>query len=98
MTDEQRTPRWESASMTTWDLEYDFVCIGAGIGGITASLAAHDAGLKPILLEKSELIGGVAAYSSGQFWVAGNYLEEEAGIEDSWERGYTYLESFSRDM
>lgn len=84
--------------MTKEDLDYDLVCVGGGIGGLTASLVAHDAGLRPILLEKSAQIGGVAAYSSGQFWVPGNHLQREAGIEDSWEQGHTYLQSFSRDM
>lgn len=84
--------------MARWDLEYDLVCVGAGIGGITASLAAHDAGLKPILIEKSAQIGGVAAYSSGQFWVPGNYLQKLSGIHDSWEEGFAYLQTFSRDM
>jgi 3-oxosteroid 1-dehydrogenase len=70
---------------------YDFVCLGAGIGGLTGALRAHDLGLSVIVLEKSDQVGGTAAYSSGQQWVAGSYVEEEAGIEDSWEEGFRFL-------
>jgi 3-oxosteroid 1-dehydrogenase len=72
--------------------EVDFICLGAGIGGMAAAIKAHDLGLSTIVLEKSDQLGGVAAYSSGQLWCAGNHLAVAAGIEDSWEEGYTYLQ------
>src|SRR4051794_11011571 len=71
--------------------EYDFVALGAGIGGITAALVAHEAGLSPVVLEKSDQVGGVAAYSGGQVWVPGNHLAERDGIRDTWQEGHEYL-------
>ena len=78
--------------MTRWDLEYDFISLGAGIGGTTAAITAHEAGLSPIILEKSDQIGGVAAYSGGQLWVPGNHLAAREGITDSWQSGAEYIE------
>lgn len=74
---------------------YDFVILGAGLGGMAAAIRAHDLGLSPIVLEKSDQIGGVAAYSSGYQWCAATYLAEQAGIADSWEEGYAYLQAFA---
>jgi 3-oxosteroid 1-dehydrogenase len=75
--------------------DYDFVILGAGLGGMAAAIRAHDLGLSPIILEKSDQLGGVAAYSSGYQWCAGNHLAARAGISDSWEEGYTYLTAFA---
>lgn len=70
---------------------YDFVSLGAGIGGITGALRADSLGLSTLILEKSDQVGGTAAYSSGQQWVAGSYLQREAGLEDTWQEGFEFL-------
>lgn len=75
-----------------WDEEVDFIAIGSGIGGLAAAIAAHDLGLKAVVLERSAQVGGVTALSQGQVWVAGNHLAAEAGIEDSPESGVRYLQ------
>ena len=72
--------------------EVDFICLGAGLGGMAAAIRAHDLGLSTIVLEKSDQLGGVAAYSSGQLWAAGNHLAAGNGEpDDSWEEGFSYL-------
>lgn len=72
-------------------MEFDFISMGGGLGGLAGAIAAHDAGLSAAIVEKSEKLGGVAALSAGQFWVAGNHLEAAEGIADSWEDGLAYL-------
>jgi 3-oxosteroid 1-dehydrogenase len=74
---------------------YDLVVLGAGLGGLAAAVRAHDLGLTTIVLEKSDQLGGVAAYSSGYQWCPGNHLAREAGIDDSWQDGYTYMRAFA---
>ena len=71
--------------------EYDFVAIGAGTGGLVGAMTAADLGLRTLIVEKTELLGGVTAYSQGQMWVPGSYPEREAGIADSAEDGLGYL-------
>ena len=64
-----------------WDIEVDLVSIGSGIGGLSAAITAHDNGLKAIVLEKSEQVGGVTALSQGQVWIPGNHHATEIGVE-----------------
>jgi len=50
---------------------YDAICIGGGLGGLAAALRLHEMGAKALVLERSSMIGGVAAYSGGWCWVGG---------------------------
>lgn len=79
--------------MTTWDESYDLVVVGSGGGGLVAALAAADAGLKPVVLEKQQVVGGSTAMSGGVIWMPGNPLMAEDGVPDSLEQGMTYLRS-----
>ncbi|HTJ42371.1 MAG TPA: FAD-binding protein [Kofleriaceae bacterium] len=56
-----------------FDLEVDVVCVGSGLGAITAAIAAHDEGAKVIVLEKAAKLGGVCAYSGGEVFVCNNH-------------------------
>jgi 3-oxosteroid 1-dehydrogenase len=61
---------------------YDVVILGSGIAGLSAALAAHEAGLKPLLLEKSDLLGGCTTNSYGLIWVGRNHLQIQSGLQD----------------
>jgi 3-oxosteroid 1-dehydrogenase len=78
-----------------WDLEADVVSIGSGGGGLSAAITAHDHGASALVLERSNMIGGVTAYSMGEVWIPGNHLELAAGIKDSPECGYRYVKALS---
>lgn len=78
-----------------WDVEVDFIAVGSGIGGLSAAITAHEAGMEAIVLEKADQVGGVTALSMGEVWVAGNHHEDELGIEDSPESGFRYLQRLS---
>ncbi|WP_019930189.1 FAD-dependent oxidoreductase [Nocardia sp. BMG111209] len=56
--------------------EYDVVCVGGGLGGLAAAVRAHDLGARVLVLERSTMIGGVAAYSGGFCWVGANHLDD----------------------
>ncbi len=75
-----------------WDLDADVVCVGSGLGGLSAAILAHDQGRKAIVLEKATKLGGVCAYSGGEVFVPANHLEAAAGIPDSPAQGRAYLE------
>ena len=61
---------------------FDVIVLGSGIAGLAAALAAHEHGLRPLLLEKANLIGGTTADSYGLIWVGGNHLMQRAGTAD----------------
>jgi succinate dehydrogenase/fumarate reductase flavoprotein subunit len=66
-----------------WDLEVDLVAMGASSGGLAAVIKGHDMGLKTLLLERSDYLGGGTALSGGVLWVPFNDHMAEAGLADS---------------
>jgi len=79
----------------SWDIEADVIAIGSGGGGLCAAITAHDHGASSVVLERTDQIGGVTAYSMGEVWVPGNHHAIALGIKDSPESGYRYVKSLS---
>lgn len=75
-----------------WDLETDLVAVGSGGGALAAAITARAHGLSAMVLERSDLVGGVTALSMGEVWVPGNHLAEALGLGDSVESGLRYVE------
>ena len=69
----------------------DVVIVGAGAGGLTAGVAATDAGLKTVVLEKNAVVGGGGNYMEGSFFV-GSALQKADNI------GLTPEKQFKRVM
>ena len=85
-----------AATKGGWDLEVDLVCVGSGMGGLSAAVAAYDAGLQVLVLEKAKKVGGVTAYSHGQIWCGANHLQDSAGYpRDSLAATREYLQYVS---
>jgi succinate dehydrogenase/fumarate reductase flavoprotein subunit len=74
-----------------WDLETDLLVIGSGAAGMTAALVGALEGLKTILCEKSDMVGGTTATSAGTVWIPGSRQSRAAGVPDSVEQARTYL-------
>ena len=70
---------------------FDVVVLGSGAAGLTAALAAADAGASVGLFEKAELLGGTTALSSGVVWLPANPIAAAAGVEDSRAQALDYL-------
>ena len=79
----------------SFDLDTDVLVLGSGACGLTAAVAAADAGARVTVLERSDQIGGTSAISGGIVWVPNNHLEPALGIADSREQALAYLESLS---
>lgn len=79
-----------------WDEDFDVVCVGSGLGGMSAALTAAERGARAIVIEKFDLLGGVSALSSGQLWLGPNHLQEPDGIEDDDASADAYLSHLSQ--
>ena len=65
---------------------YDLIIIGAGTAGLPAAIFASKLGVRVIVLEASNEIGGTLHLASGQIAAAGTTLQARLGIVDSPER------------
>lgn len=74
-----------------FDESFDVVVIGSGIAGVSTALAAHDAGLRPVLLEKADRFGGGTSFSMGGIWIGNNHLMRAAGYKDSRDDVLAYM-------
>lgn len=85
-------------SSVNWDRSVDLLIAGSGGGGMVAGLAALDAGLQPLIVEKQALVGGSTGLSGGIVWMPNNPLMRADGIVDSHEDGLAYLADVVGDV
>lgn len=78
-------------------MEKDIVIIGSGGAGLAAAVTAAKAGLDVLVVEKTQYFGGTTALSGGGIWNPGNHLAAEAGMKDSPEDGFRYIEGLVGD-
>ncbi|MDJ0643111.1 MAG: FAD-dependent oxidoreductase [Erythrobacter sp.] len=69
----------------------DVIILGCGPAGMTAALAAHEAGAKVAIVERFDRIGGTGAISGGVIWVPDNPRQRAAGMADSREEALDYF-------
>src|SRR5208337_488298 len=76
--------------MTSSDA-WDVVIIGSGIAGLAGALAAHELGLRPLVLEMARTLGGGTVNSYGLIWVGQNHLAQAAGYRDRRDEVIAYM-------
>ena len=74
------------------------VVVGSGSAGFTAALAAKEAGLDPIIVESTGLVGGSSAMSGGGLWIPNNPPMLKAGVHDSYEEAKLYMDTVIGDV
>ncbi|MDT5402549.1 MAG: 3-oxosteroid 1-dehydrogenase, partial [Mycobacterium sp.] len=84
--------------VVNWDKSVDLLIVGSGGGGMVAALAAIDAGIEPLVVEKQALVGGSTGLSGGMVWLPNNPLMQSEGIEDSHEDGLAYFDDVIGDI
>lgn len=66
--------------------DMDVIVIGSGAAGLSAALAANEAGAERILVAEAEgIVGGSSRLSGGLMMGAGTRYQRAIGIEDEWE-------------
>lgn len=71
------------AAGVDFPLEIPVLVIGGGACGLTAALAAHDAGADVLVLERDSSPSGSTAMSSGMIPAAGTALQAARGVDDT---------------
>nr|WP_240990369.1 FAD-dependent oxidoreductase [Cupriavidus taiwanensis] len=69
----------------------DLIVVGSGTGGLSTAVTAHLHGLKVIVLEKENVLGGTSALSGGWLWVPGHPLSEGVDGTNTPETAREYL-------
>jgi 3-oxosteroid 1-dehydrogenase len=70
---------------------WDVIILGSGVAGLAAALAAHELGLRPLVLEKASRLGGGTVSSYGLIWVGHNHLAQAAGHRDTRDEVIAYM-------
>lgn len=71
------------AADVNFEVSVPVAIIGAGAAGLTAALAARDAGAEVIVLERDALASGSTGLSSGMIPAAATRLQRAAGVDDN---------------
>jgi fumarate reductase flavoprotein subunit len=66
-----------------FESEVPVLIIGAGAAGLIAALAAHEAGIEPVVIERDTVPSGSTALSAGLIPAAGTRFQVALGIADS---------------
>jgi succinate dehydrogenase/fumarate reductase flavoprotein subunit len=80
-----------SSGDRNWDGETDLLIVGAGAAGMTAALVGALEGLRVVVCEKSDMVGGTTATSAGTVWIPGSHQSDAAGVPDSITAARNYL-------
>lgn len=72
---------------------FDLVVAGSGAAGLAAAVIARSKGMRVVIIEKTNLIGGTTSYSGGVVWVPNSRQNIASGLDDSVEQAETYLDS-----
>ena len=80
-----------TATTENWDREVDVIIMGAGAAGMTAAIVSKNEGLVPLILEKTDQVGGTSAWSVGMMWFVDSAPMQAAGFKDSFEKARKYF-------
>ena len=73
----------KSAAGTIFDADVRLLIIGAGAAGLRAALAAREAGVDALVVERDAVPAGSTALSAGLIPAAGTRFQRAKGIADS---------------
>jgi len=68
--------------------EHDLIIVGGGTAGMACAIIAAEHGAHPLVLEKTDDVGGTLHLSAGQLSAAGSRRQREREIDDSPDRHF----------
>ena len=86
-----RTKAMSTTTTKNWDREVDVIIMGAGAAGMTAAIVSKNEGLEPLVLEKTDQVGGTTAWSVGMMWFVDSTPMQAAGFKDSFDKARKYF-------
>ncbi|PPJ25706.1 FAD-binding dehydrogenase [Nocardia nova] len=69
---------------------YDLIVVGAGGAGLSAAVSAAEQGLRVIVFEAEDIIGGSTQLSAGMLTAAGTSMQRAIGIDDTVDRMFQH--------
>lgn len=78
--------------------ETDLLIVGSGAGALTANLTAQKNGLRTIIIEKQDTLGGSSAISGGALWIPCNPISARHGAKDTKEAALKYFAAAVGDV
>lgn len=78
--------------------QFDVIVVGSGAGALLAAVRASDAGLTPLVIEKTALAGGTSAISGGGIWIPDNHDMPKAGLRDSLDVAFGYVKACAKGL
>ena len=70
-------------SSKAFETKVPLIIVGAGAAGLCAALAAQEAGVEPVVIERDAVPSGSTALSAGLIPAAGTRFQRDKGIDDS---------------
>ena len=80
------------------DQQFDVIVVGSGAGALLAAVRAFDQGLKTLVVEKTDLVGGTSAISGGGIWIPDNHDMPKAGLKDSVDVAFGYVKACAKGL
>ncbi|HME77881.1 MAG TPA: FAD-binding protein [Mycobacterium sp.] len=80
-----------------WDANCDVLVVGSGGGALTGAYTAAREGLRVIVVEATDRVGGMTAYSGGGMWFPCNPVLRRAGDDDTIEDALAYFRTVVGD-
>ncbi len=74
-------------------IECDLLIAGSGAAGLAAATVAAHRGLRVVLAEKAQVLGGTTAWSGGWIWAPGNPVCARNGIHEASDAPKRYLQA-----
>jgi len=77
---------------------FDVIVVGSGAGALLGAIRAAERGIKPLVIEKSDKVGGTSAVSGGGIWIPCNDDQARAGVSDSVKDAFHYVKTCAHGM